>query len=783
MSSSFRSRKHSVNRYALIMAASALALPVAALADVEADADQKGTEVTIKGERHLPYKTDKASSPKKTEALVDTPQTMSVISKELLEDQNATTLVDALRNTPGITMQLGENGNTSAGDTFQLRGFSATSSIYLDGIRDLGAVSRDVFTIEQIEVAKGPAGSDVGRGASGGYINLVSKLPTLRAGSSATASLYSQGGERATADVNLPVGDTSAFRLNVMAQDIDVPGRNDVKNSGWGIAPSYAIGLGTDTRFYVFGQVVHQDNVPDGGVPVIGLKGYNSHATLPTSNPAITQAQLDLNNTALNAAPAVDRANYYGSAHDYEKVDASMLTAKIEHGFRNGWNLTNTTRYGQTQMDRVLTGVNAFNTTSATFKPADPTTWTVARSRQRVDQNNKIFANATNFTGTFSTGAWEHDIATGFEVNYESQDSVTYAVTPATVPVSTTVTVPAANLYNPDPSQALPPLYATGAYTDGATTTVSGYLFDTVKSGKWLLSGGVRLDNYTTTTDGARRSTADDKGVAVGTLLPVHQAKSGNLVSWNVGAVYKPRDNGSVYISLVNSLTPPGSSNFSLSESASNIGNKAFDPVETENFEIGTKWDVFNNHLSVTAAYYSTTAKNELALQDPTDPTTYIQFGERKVSGIELGLTGQVNPKWLVSAGLQTLDTEITKGSTGNNSKGAVARWSPDLTATVWTTYKITPKFTIGGGLAYTSEQLLVVNPGVVIGTQNGLPEIPASTVVNAMAAYDINPRLALQLNVYNVTDEDYISSLNSGGSRVVFGQPQSATLSLKVRF
>jgi catecholate siderophore receptor len=769
-SSTIRSRKHSVNRYALVMAASALALPVAALADADADQDHKGTEVTIKGERHLPYKTDKASSPKKTEALVDTPQTLSIISKELLEDQNATTLVDALRNTPGITMQLGENGNTAAGDTFQLRGFSATSSIYLDGIRDLGAVSRDVFTIEQIEIAKGPAGSDVGRGASGGYINLVSKLPSLRAGSSATASLYSEGGERATADVNMPIGETSAFRLNVMAQDIDVPGRNEVKNSGWGIAPSYALGLGTNTRFYVFGQVVHQDNVPDGGVPVIGLKGYNAHFTLPTSNPLITQAQLDLNTAALNAAPAVDRTNYYGSVHDYEKVDASMLTSKIEHNFRNGWNLTNTTRYGQTKMDRVLTGINAINALSAAFDPADPTTWTVSQSRQRVDQDNKIFANATNLSGSFQTGDWQHDLSTGVEIAYESQVSVSYSTTP---PGGTAPTV-TANLYNPVSDIVLPGLYATGATSDGESTTVSGYVFDTAKLGKWLLSAGLRVDNYTIKTN----NTPITGAVAI---EPIHD--SGTLASWNLGAVYKPRDNGSVYISLVNAMTPPGSSNFQLSSTASSLANAAFDPVETENLEIGTKWDFFNNHLSVTAAYYSTTAKNELALEDPTNLGTYIQLGERKVSGIELGLIGQVNPKWLISAGLQTLDTEITQGTTGNNSNGAATRFSPDLTATVWTTYKVTPKFTIGGGLAYTSEQLLVVNPATVIGTQNGLPEIPAATVFNAMAAYDINPRLALQLNVYNVTDEDYISSLNSGGSRVVFGQPQSATLSLKVRF
>jgi len=758
--SSIRSRKHTVNPYALALAALTLpgiALPGVTRADAAPDAEHadRGTEVTVKGERRVPYKTEKASSPKKTEALVDTPQTMSVISKELLRDQNATTLTDALRNTPGITMQLGENGNTSAGDTFQLRGFSATSSIYLDGIRDLGAVSRDVFNVEQIEVAKGPAGSDVGRGASGGYINLVSKLPFLRAHSSVAVSAYSQGGERATADLNLPTGKTSGFRLNVMAQDVNAVGRDEVKNTGWAIAPAYGVGLGTDTRFFVFAQVVHQDNVPDGGVPVIGLKGYNS-----TNADATVKAALD-------AAPAVDPANYYGSVYDYEKVDAAMLTSKIEHNFVNGWNLTNTTRYGQTEMDRVLTGVNGL----AAPDPADRSTWTVSRSRQAVDQRNKIFANATNLTTSFHTGAWTHDLSTGLEITYEEQVSYTFSTTP---PGGVAPTTPAANLYNPDSNITLPALYKTGASSDGESFTVSGYVFDTVKIDRWLLSAGLRADTYTIKTH-------NTPATGAAAIAPIEDSKT--IASWNIGAVYKPRENGSVYVSFVNAQTPPGSSNFQLSSSASSLSNAAFDPVETENLEVGTKWDFFANHLSLTAAYYSTKAKNELAQQDPNDTTSYVQLGEREVNGFEFGLVGQVNPKWLVSAGVQTMHTEITQGTTGNNSAGAATRWSPDLTATFWTTYKVTPKFTLGGGFAYTSEQKLVVNPATVIGAQNGLPEIPANTVYNAMASYDINPRLALQLNVYNVFDQDYISSLNNGGSRVVFGKPQSATLSLQARF
>ncbi|ESQ84779.1 hypothetical protein AEAC466_06905 [Asticcacaulis sp. AC466] len=762
MSASIRSRKHPVNPYAIALAAIALpsiALPALAdaAADAGADLNDRGTEVTVKGERHGPYKADHTSSPKKTQALIDTPQTVAVISKEVLQDQNATTLIDALRNTPGITMQLGENGNTSAGDTFQLRGFSAQSSVFLDGVRDLGAVSRDVFNVEQVEVAKGPAGADIGRGASSGYINLVSKLPTLKGGHSATASVYSQGGARATADVNFRTGETSAFRLNIMAQDIDVAGRDHVNNTGYGIAPSFAIGLGTDTRFYVFAQALHQDNLPDGGISAIGYDGYFN--SVP----------------ALSAGKRVNRENFYGSADDYEKVDAAMLTGKVEHNFAGGAVLTNTSRYGQNSMNRVLTGISAGSSGIDAINPADPSTWTMTRNRQRVDQDNKILINTTNVSLTTHTGTWEHDLAIGAEVSYESQFNRTYS----TSAMGVTDIVPPSNLYTPNSDTALPMPRATGAYTDGNTVTVAAYAFDTIKlDEKWLLNAGLRLDNYATETDVAKAGTAPAYTPTVD-----HLKASGTLASWNLGVVYKPRHNGSLYIAYGNSLTPPGGNNFVLSASASSTSNSAFDPVEVGNLEVGTKWDLMSKKVSLTAAWYQTIAKNELTLADPLNPTSFLQVGERKVDGIELGLVGQITPGWQISAGVQTLHTEITGGTTGNNSEGAAARWSPKLTGTVWTTYKVTPKFTIGGGASYTGDQLRVVDPSVNLAQSPGLAKIPEYWVANAMASYDITSRVALQLNIYNLFDEDYIATLNNGGSRLTPGAPLSGTLTLNVRF
>jgi catecholate siderophore receptor len=746
-----QSRKHPAGRYlaALALAASpALAHAGATTGDLA-----ETTQVVVRANA-TGYKANTDSSPKHTEALLDTPQTLTVIKAELLGEQNATSLTDALRNTPGITLQLGENGSTAAGDTFQLRGFSAQSSIFVDGIRDLGAVTRDVFNIDQIEVAKGPAGSDIGRGAAAGSINQVSRLPTLSGGSSATASVYSQGGARASVDVDDRVGQTQALRLNLMDQSIDVAGRDFVRNRGYGIAPAYAAGLGTDTRFYLFGQVVHQDNRPDGGIPVIGYAGfYNADARIA-------------------AGTKVDPKNYYGARSDYENVDAALLTSKIEHDFAGGFHLTNTARYGQTRMDRVITGIGN-NAGGYTESSADPSTWTIIRNRQRVDQTNRILADTTNISGTIDTGSWTQDVSLGTEFDYEQQKAPAFAV-----PAGAVVTP--ANVYHPNPDDVLAVPQRTGAFANGEVTTVSAYAFDTLKHGPWLINGGVRIDSYTAETVGALLSTtATYPKLPAGTLVPYDLKKSGTVTSWNAGLVYKPAENGSLYIAYADAFTPPGSSNLTFSATAGNIAGAAFKPTQTDSLEIGTKWDLIRKKLSVTAAWYDTVARNELTLQDPVT-LNYIQLGKRDINGFEFSAIGQITPQWSVSAGIETLHTQIKEGTTSTNATGAATRWSPDLTGTIWTTYKLTPRLTLATGASYVSDQKLLVTPGAVQTT--GLAKIPAYWIADAMTSYALTPKATLQLNIYNLSGAKYIQSLNNGGARIFPGQPQSASLTLNVK-
>ena len=172
---------------------------------------------------------------------------------------------------------------------------------------------------------------------------------------------------------------------------------------------------------------------------------------------------------------------------------------------------------------------------------------------------------------------------------------------------------PATSFYNPDPSIVRGEPYPTGAFTDGETTTAALYLFDSVQlNPQWLVSGGVRYESYETTTDGA--------AVVNNVVTPSALEDEDELSSWKVGAVYKPVSNGSVYVSFANSQTPPGSANFALSATANAQDNSALDPQETENAEVGTKWSLLNEQLSLSAAIFNTENSKQASFDDLGNP-------------------------------------------------------------------------------------------------------------------------------------------------------------------
>jgi catecholate siderophore receptor len=376
-----------------------------------------------------------------------------------------------------------------------------------------------------------------------------------------------------------------------MRRDGDVDGRDYVDNSSYGVAPSIAFGLDTSTRLYVYSQHVHQDNTPDGGIPTIGWSDFRSTQT--------NAAQA----TRLNAAGKVDSDNYYGSKGDYERIDSDMLSIKFEHDLNDVTTIRNISRWGVSDNDRILTAIGG-GATALKAPNNNQASWTVDRSRQLLDQQNEILANQTNLTTEFTTFGLRNDLSAGMEFMSEKQrtesgattlqiiDGVTYAAT----------ALPAANLYDPDASAFMGKPYKTGAFVDGKTETAALYAFDTLHlNEQWSVNAGMRYEHYKTETDGASLvAIAATPATNDFLLTPSSLDASDNLLSWNAGLVFKPMENGSIYLAYANSQTPPGSGNFSLSSSESSADNPGLNPQETKHVELGTKWDLLDERLNVT---------------------------------------------------------------------------------------------------------------------------------------------------------------------------------------
>ncbi|MBC3909040.1 MULTISPECIES: catecholate siderophore receptor Fiu [Undibacterium] len=751
----FTSLSNSRFNHTMTVAAAAFLLPIAAHA-----ADPALPEVKVTAKTENDFKADKASSAKYTQPLVDTTQTITVIKRELIDQQGALTLTEALRNTPGVgAFFLGENGNTNTGDTIYMRGFDASSSIYVDGVRDLGSISRDLFNIEQIDVLKGPAGTDGGRGSPTGSVNLVSKQANLDDATFGNITVGSGSQKRVALDWNKVISaeQGSAFRLNVFDQDSGVVGRNEVKNKRWGVAPAIAFGLKSPTRFYLNYLHVQQDNVPDGGVPTIGLPGFSSP---------------DPKRPFLATAPKVNPENFYGSRSDFDKVTADMLTARVEHDFNNKVKLINTARYGKTSQNYLLTAFMGSTANLLTPSATDISTWTLARSiRTLKDQENEILTNQTNLVADLDLGGLKHSLVGGIEVTNEKQN---------TWGNNGLGTLPAANFYNPNPNDAITGLapVRNAVFTRGSTNTVSAYVFDTIKfSPEWQANAGVRIDHYTTDYSAASLSTASaNPTLPVGTPIPTNLNMAGNLVNFKLGALYKPTKDSSVYASYSTSKQPPGGSNFALSSAASSAANPKFDPQETKNMEIGTKWDLLDQKLSFTAAIYRTEVSNEV-VQNLAD-LMYYQTGKKRVQGLELGVTGAINRNWLVSAGYTRMDTSVESGPLVTASGINNLSYTPKQSLTAWTSYQLPMGIKLGGGARFV-DALLRGTDGAV-----GTPaKTEAYWVVDAMASYAVTKNVDLQLNVNNLTDKVYVAAINKSGYRYTPGTPRAVSLTANVKF
>lgn len=594
------------------------------------------TSITGEAQDQTSYQVEKASSQKYTAPLVNTPRSVTVVPQQVLKDTAATSLQDALRTVPGITFGAGEGGNPQ-GDRPFIRGFDAQGDTYLDGVRDTGGQSREIFDIESIEVSKGPNSSFGGRGSAGGSLNLVSKTPKQQDFLNGGFTYGSDQTRRYVLDVNRQFLDSAAFRLNLMSHEQNVAGRDAVNYDRWGVAPSLTFGLGTPTRVNLSYYHMESDDLPDSGIPY----GYSSATATAHGHDKPTDGG--------------DSNNFYGlKDRDFRKTRADISTISIEHDLNDNMTLKNTLRHGSTGQDYILTqpddsklNVNKFGTV-----------WRRANSRVSTTETT---TNQTDLFGEFQALGFKHTYSTGLEFTGEETRVSSYTVTPNSNPTCTpgkSAGGSCTSLSNPNPDDTWIGTTDRNYYgTNTKATSRAAYVFDTIElDPQWLLNVGLRYDTFDTVanTDTAtgRTKIKDDS----------------QFWNWQAGLVWKPADNGSIYASYATSASPAGGlvgegadgNPLSAGASVSDL-----QPEETVNYELGTKWDVFNDRLSLTAAVFRTEKKNTRIL---VDALTYQNAGESRVDGLELSASGKITDKWQVFAGYSYLKSELVDaGLNGRN--------------------------------------------------------------------------------------------------------------------
>ena len=698
-------------------ASGASTIPATAAATAAADTGETGDPIVITGEK---YRINTLNS--RLPDVRDAPQSISIIPREIIEQQAATTLNDVLRNVSGISMAAGEGGGGPGGDNLTLRGFGARNDIFVDGIRDFASYTRDTFNVEQVVVVMGPASAQTGRGSTGGYINLFSKQPKLGTFVSGTVGVGLPGFKRTTADINLGgesvgLGGGTALRVNMLYHDADTPGRDHVETHRIGFAPSVAVGLGTSTRAILSYFRLQQNNQPDYGIPFV-----------PDSNEVLTEFH--------NRPAPVDYDNYYGLLErDYEKTKANIATFALEHDLTPAVRLSNTTRYGYATRDSVYSAPRFLETTSTLIR-AQP------QSRDTVD---KILLNQSNVFARFDTGSIRHDAIAGFEISWEKSRNQLRSVTEGDP----------TDLFDPDPAR---PWEGTiddlpGEVVRARADTVAAYVFDTAHlSEQFLITGGLRWEQNKSEFHPAPSQT---------TLADIERKDS--YLTWRAGMTYKPVHNLSLYVGAGTSVNP---SIENLTQTNPSEAQGALEPERSRTYEIGAKWDGFGGKLLLATALFRTDKTNARTPGLPGEPDLVLD-GKQRVDGFEIGATGRITEDWQVIGSYTYLDSEVRNSNTETevgNRLGNVPKHSGSL----WTLYKLPQGVEIGGGVRYVSSRYTNVANTRKVGDY---------WLADATVGYDINAKTTLRVNVFNIFDERYADALSGGHFIPGAGRSAVATL------
>lgn len=646
-------------------------------------------------------------SRKITASLLNTPRSVTVISADQIEARGSTSLVDTLKTVPGITFNAGEGG-APAGDNLKIRGFDAGADVFVDGVRDGGSQTRDIFGLEQVEVMMGPGSAFSGRGSAGGSVNLATKRPYMGDALSLRMGAGSDDQYRVAVDGNYQFGDTSAARLNLLWNEGDVPGRDSVYYSHRGVAPSLAFGMGEATRVNLDYYYYRTDDMPDYSIP------YD------------------------NGQPAnVDRDNFYGLLNrDFQKTGSDIATFSVEHDFGPNLTLSNTTRYGLTSNDYVVT-----NPDDSHGNVENGFVWRGTKSRNAETETR---ANQTDLYGTLTLAGLQHRFALGLEFSSEELRRTNYSISsnfsgrggtsdPTSCSFPGVVGAPSGyectSLDNPNPSDPwVGTVTPSGNHTLAETETRAAYFFDTLTlNERWLLNAGLRFDDYETSQGDARNAS--------------------EFWNYQLGLIYKPSEDASIYLSTGTSSRPSGNAPDGTDSLRSS--NEDLEPERNRTYELGGKWLLADGRVAMQSSIFQNIKENARVATEPGRGAPQETVGEQRVSGFEVSMRGQLTDFWSLTASYNYLESELVDDGPVSSNTGNDFPNTPQNSFNLWTSFNISQNLLVGAGANYVDKRY---------GNTSNTVFIPSYTTYDMMAAYRLNNNSGLQLNIQNLTDEAYFT-------------------------
>ncbi len=696
-----------------------------------ASEEQTLAPLTVKAnaEQQDGYRASKTRVGKVEQDPHDVPQAITTITRSLMEEQEANSLREALRNVSGLSFNAAEGGRS--GDNMMLRGFYTFGDMYLDGIRDTAQYNREVFNTEQVDVLRGAAAMLFGRGQAGGVINQVSKTPTLNSINKASVGIGSNEFYEAKADLNQRIGDNTAVRINFMTRDEGSTRSNPVTGTTpeihrQGFAPSIAFGLGTPHEVTLSHFYLATQDRADYGVP------FDSATKRPNQSYAKSGAFWGVDGTFDDSETNITTLNY-------------LFTISPDTQWRT---VVRSSNYKRSYWASAPGSATSFATGGS------------AKTRQ-TDTDNFVIQSDLNTTLEFL--GMSHEVVTGVEYLKEKAKRWSLAnVANAGVYYKDVVGVVngvTGQLFDTRPNNTY----------DG--DTVSAYVQDTVEFiPDWKLTAGVRRDEMksdylavSSVTNAARQ--------VIGTTTSQYSGNFGEN-SYRVGLSWQPQLHSHYYLGWSDSFSPTADL-YQLSGSQY--------PAERSTVtELGAKWLLLDGDLAFRAALYS--AIKDWERNTDLESTASILTRKRRSNGLELELAGRITNEWEVFSGLSLIAAEILEVApgTGNpNYIGKAPRNTPKTTFNLWSTYRLPMGFKIGGGAEYKSRRY----GGAPTGTAEFNPNyVPSYVRWDAMASYE-QPKYAVKFNVQNVFDKLYYDALYDNGGFTVPGQGRRFILSAEYKF